>query len=280
MKHTLSIVLIIAVTVTGMLLPYMHGDHDYFAVGISSIIQFAAFASLLFVPIGVIWCLMDFFSRGRKNTTITHAIRLRNITWVVTAIVILAAALGGFASHNRFSALIILGSGIFILVNLRRKAIDLRAKNSAHLNGTPFFLIFIPLVIFLVRISFLEKVKDKSTEFVIEQSELLIEDIEAYKIKNGHYPVSLLSTIEDYKTNVSGIERFHYERNGNAYNLYFEQFSDVVGTQEIVMYNKLNEHEMTVHNQDLLRITPGRIFRGYHKSAELRQEHWKIFYFD
>lgn len=105
-------------------------------------------------------------------------------------------------------------------------------------------------------------------------------DIEAYKKTNGHYPVSLLSTIEDYQPRVSGIPRFYYEQSGEAYNLYFEQFSDIMGMQEIVMYDNLDEHEMTVHSQDLLRLAPANVLRGYHKFVELPQQHWKIFYFD
>jgi hypothetical protein len=39
---------------------------------------------------------------------------------------------------------------------------------------------------------------------------------------------------------------FHYERNGDGLNTYFEQTSEMLGTEEIVMYNKLGECEMTV----------------------------------
>jgi hypothetical protein len=45
-------------------------------------------------------------------------------------------------------------------------------------------------------IFFLETVKNKATDFVIQQSERLMQDIEAYKKANGQYPVSLLSTID------------------------------------------------------------------------------------
>lgn len=147
-------------------------------------------------------------------------------------------------------------------------------------NIMPYYFIVIPVSVLFVRMTWLEKVKDERTDFVIKKSEQLIADIEAYKKTNGHYPISLLSTIEDYKTFVSGIPRFYYELNGDAYNLYFEQFSNVIGTEEIVMYNKLGEHEMTVHDQDLLRIAPENILRGYHKVADHPQPHWKIFYFD
>jgi hypothetical protein len=143
-----------------------------------------------------------------------------------------------------------------------------------------YYFILVPLTVLFIRMTFLEKVKNKSTDFVIKQSVQLIQDIETYKKTNGQYPSSLQSTIEDYKTSVSGIERFHYEPNGDAYNLYFEQFSDMIGTQEIVMYNKLDEHEMTVHNQDLLRIPYNSILHGHHKVIQMPKQHWKIFYFD
>ena len=156
----------------------------------------------------------------------------------------------------------------------------MKGLHSVPDNIGPYYFIFIPLSIVFIRLTYLEKVKDKTTDFVITQSEQLIHDIEEYKKTNGYYPISLLSTIEDYKPSVSGIQRFHYELNGDAYNLYFEQISNMLGTEEIVMYNKLGEHEMTVHNQDLLRIAPASILRGYHKVADHTRKHWKIFYFD
>jgi len=54
----------------------------------------------------------------------------------------------------------------------------------------------------------------------------------------------------------------------------------MLGTEEIVMYNKLDEQEMTVHNQDLLRIPYNNISHGHHKVVQLPDQHWKIFYFD
>jgi len=279
MKHLFLILLTITIWVTGIFLPYFHGDYDYFAVGLSYITQFAGFAALLFVPIGLIWYILDLGNR-KNNETAKYPGYFRNITMIVTGIIILAGALGAFASKNRFSAIIILGVGIYTLLKISRKVKDLKSVNPGGHNFIPYYLIFIPMTVWFIRMTFIERVKNDSTDFVIKQSELLIQDIEAYKKNNGHYPLSIQSTIEDYKPAVTGIERFHYEPVRNAYNLYFEQFSDVIGTQEIVMYNKSGEHEMTVHNQDLLRIAPGNILRGYHKVVKMPQQNWKIFYFD
>ena len=187
----------------------------------------------------------------------------------------MAAALGAFASQSRFLAITILGTGFFMFIS--RKKINLLSVPN---NFLPYYFIIIPLIVVFIRLIYFEKVKDKSTDIVIKQSELLIQDIEAYKKINGHYPTSLQSTIEDYHTSVSGIPRFHYELKGDAYNIYFEQVSNMLGTEEIVMYNKLGEQEMTVHNQDLLRIPYDSILHGHHKVVELPNHNWKVFYFD
>jgi hypothetical protein len=272
----LALLFVIAV-LTGIFLPYFHGDYDRFAVGISYILQFASFTSLLLVPVGLVWCVKNFMNRNKGIAT--YPIYIRTITLIIVVLMFLAAALGSLASDNRFFAIIILGTGALVLLNLRKKGKELKPQNSTY-SYMPYYFIFIPLTVVFIRLTYFEKVKDQSTNFVIKQSKLLIHDIESYKKTNGHYPISIQSTIEDYHTSVSGIQRFYYEPNGNAYNLYFEQVSNMLGTQEIVMYNKLGEHEMTVHNEDLLRIAPENIIRGYHKVADLPQQHWKIFYFD
>jgi hypothetical protein len=279
MKHIFLILSTMLIIVTGIFLPYMQGDYDQFAAGLSNIFQFAAFASLLLVPTGLIWCIMDLVNIKNYETA-RHSVYFRKIAFGTTVILVLAAALGAFSSNSRFSAITILGLGVYVLLTIWKKGKDLKTSNSVRYNVTPYYFIFIPLAVLFIRMTFLEKEKNKSTDFVIKQSGQLIQDIEAYKKTNGHYPTSLQSTIEDYKPSISGIQRFHYEPNGDAYNIYFEQVSDVLGTQEIVMYNKLDEQEMTVHNQDLLRIAPGNIRRGYHKVIDLPQQHWKIFYFD
>ncbi|MEQ1585278.1 MAG: hypothetical protein ABL895_05325 [Cyclobacteriaceae bacterium] len=276
MKHIFVIVFSIVVIEAGIFLPYIHGDYDFFAVGLSYIFQFAAFTSLLLVPLGLIWFILNIVN-GKNAEAVKYPVYIRKSAFVVTVIIVLAAALGAFASNNRFSAIIILAIGVFTLFILRKRMKDL---HSVPDNIVPYYFMFIPLSIVFFRLTYLEKVKENATDFVITQSEQLIHDIEEYKKINGHYPISLLSTIEDYKPLVSGIPRFHYELNGDAYNLYFEQISSMIGTEEIVMYNKLGEHEMTVHNQDLLRIAPASIRRGYHKVADHFRKDWKIFYFD
>lgn len=279
MKHIYIIILTAAILTGGIFLPFVRGDYDHFSVGLSFIFQFAAFASLLLVPVGLIWCLVNFVKRKSKQQQ-AYPVYLRKLSFAIAILIIVAAALGAFASHNRFFAIIIAGIGIYTLFMVHKKGKQAKVSDSKKFHSTPYYFIFIPLAVVGMRVACFEKIKDKSTLFVIKQSEALINDIEAYKKTNGHFPVSLQSTIEDYHTGVAGIPRFHYEPRGNAYNLYFVQTSDMIGTEEIVMYNKLDEQEMTVHNQDLLRIPYNNIVHGHYKVAALPNQHWKIFYFD
>ena len=274
MKHLFLILFTIAIIVTGIFLPYVHGDYDNFAVGLSYIFQFGSFASLLLVPTGLVWLILN-VSNARNKQTAKYPLYFKRTALIITTIIVLAAALGAFASDNRFSAMAILGIGIFLFII--RKKMNLQPVPN---NIMPYYFIIIPLTVLCIRITLLEKVKNNATDFVIKQSAQLIQDIESYKNTNGHYPISLLSTIEDYKPLISGIPQSHYELKGNAYNIYFEQISTMLGTEEIVMYNKLDEQEMTVHNQDLLRIPYNNILHGHHKVVQLPDQHWKIFYFD
>ena len=149
-------------------------------------------------------------------------------------------------------------------------------------SAIPFYLVCVPLLIFLLRSVFLEGLVTSSRSYAIYNAGPLIRDIEGYKLKKGFYPNSLLSVVKDYKTNVRGIPLYHYEPAGEAYNLYFEQNSDKFGIREIVMYNKLNQQEMTSHDQDLLLLSENELRqqRGYLKAQRLPDLHWKYFWFD
>jgi hypothetical protein len=92
----------------------------------------------------------------------------------------------------------------------------------------------------------------------------------------------LLALWNDYKLGVIGVERYHYEPNGDAYNLFFEHPSVRLGTREIVMYNRLDQHEMTSHDMDLLTRTRTELSlrRGYYAVNNHARPHWKYFWFD
>lgn len=89
---------------------------------------------------------------------------------------------------------------------------------------------------------------------------------------------------EDYLPGVIGIKGYHYEPHGNAYNLFFEQFSFRFGTREPVMYNPRDEQVMTSHKTDLLQLSPEGLAldqtRGHYALHDAPHRHWKYFWFD
>lgn len=107
-------------------------------------------------------------------------------------------------------------------------------------------------------------------------------DIEQYRVTRGHYPPSLLSVHKDYSPEVIGIDKFHYEPSGDAYNLIFEQPASPLGTQEFVVYNPRGEQTATSHALDLLQFPPERLerARGYYAVHDVPHTRWKYFWFD
>src|SRR5687767_7370134 len=85
----------------------------------------------------------------------------------------------------------------------------------------------------------------------MENAAPMITAIEAYRERNGRYPVSLLSVHGDYDPGVIGIRRYLYEPHGDSYNLVFEQPSEVMGTREFVIYNPRGEQNFSSHDADL-----------------------------
>ena len=94
----------------------------------------------------------------------------------------------------------------------------------------------------------------------------------------------LLAVWPDYSPGVVGIKEYRYEPHRDAYNLVFEQFTNRLGTREIVMYNPRDEHVMTSHAVDLLRLTPEQLAleqtRGHYTRHNMSHPGWKYFLFD
>ncbi|HTF17124.1 MAG TPA: hypothetical protein VK658_03570 [Chryseolinea sp.] len=278
-KHFIFIILSTGALTLGLFRPYMPGDYDSFAAGLSTIIQLVTFASLLLVPMGICWWSLDRIRR-RQNVPAGHGIAFLKAMWVISVTITAAAAVGALGTHNISIAVVILALAIFLMIRHGAAIKRLRSQPAKILSPMPYYLIFIPLATFLIRFTWLHEAKVRSTDRAIRQSEQFIHDIEAYKKATGHLPMSIESTIDDYRPSVAGISGLRYEVSGTGYNVYFEQFSDRLGTQEIVMYNALGGHEMTTHNQDLLRESPEQIIRGYYEVEVLSDTGWKIFLFD
>ena len=144
------------------------------------------------------------------------------------------------------------------------------------------YLLVVPVAVFLLQWVILEPAVEFSRNRAMSNSARLIADIEQYRATRGHYPPSLLSVNKDYKPGVIGIEKFHYEPSGEAFNLLFEQPASPLGTQEFVVYNPRGEQTMTGHAMDILEFTPDRLerARGYYAVHDVPRTRWRYFWFD
>jgi hypothetical protein len=123
---------------------------------------------------------------------------------------------------------------------------------------------------------------DWSRTRAIQHSDALIAEIEAFRQRRGHYPVSLQSLNRDVPTGVVGIERFHYEPNGEAYNLFFVRPAVALDAMEVVIFNPRNEQRFTSHELDILQYDGDRLDlrRGDRRRTPLAQPHWVSILFD
>jgi hypothetical protein len=264
---TAMIVLVIAV----MFRPFLPGAYDGLAVTLSRVSQILGALGLLLVPIGALWLVF-------KNNGYYFGTAAVVVSSMIAAIASLAAfSESGFSLGLGFVALAAYGLSR-VMPQLKR----LKQLEGRTANPTALYLLVVPSVVALVQFSLLGSAVEFSRRHAIRQSAALINDIEQYHKATGRYPTSLLAVWPDYKPSVIGIERYHYEPSGDAYNLYFEQLSDRVGTREFVMYNKRDEHLMVSHTVDILsrRLDQLRGRGGYYAVHDASSPHWKYFWFD
>jgi len=251
-------VLVAALILLCMFLPFLPGRYDGMAAALSLMAQVMGMAGLLLVPAGALWLAFD-----RPVFRILAAAALIFV-WAFVAIAALVQ--NGFAL-----SVLVLAAGIFAAKRVWRRI-------------TPLDLIVVPILVALVQFTLIERAVVFSRNTAIHNSAPLIAAIEHYRQTNGQYPETLFAVNPDLWPGVVGISIYHYERHGDAYNLYFEQFSNRLGNREIVVYNPRDEHVMTSHSIDILQLTPEQLAlertRGHYALLDAPSPHWKYYWFD
>ena len=168
-----------------------------------------------------------------------------------------------------------------MLANRIRLARRLRA--AAPVGRTvPGMLAVAPILVLAVQLAFIEPIASRARNRVIANSAPLIAEIERYRARQGAYPTSLFSLYGDYKPAVVGVQRYHYEPSGDAYNLIFEEPSPAFGLRRFVVYNPRDKQRLTVHETDRLMLDDAGLDAdnaGYTIVQPLPQPHWKLFTF-
>ena len=278
-RHLVCIAAIILVILACSFLPFLPGRYDRLAVTLSAMAQIFGAVSLLLVPIGAFWLIYEFRRRVSKPA---GAYYFALAALVAASLVVMFFVLGAFISLGFSLGIIVLALWSYVVIRFAPALKQMKTATRDGFHPAPFYLVCIPVVVVIVQWTLIRDAVEFSRNYAIRQSATLINDIEGYRQANGRYPASLAALHPDYKPGVIGIERYQYEPYGDAYNLYFEQFTYQIGAREIVMYNKLDEHHFPSHANDILRWTPEQLRsrKAYFSLQNTRIPHWKYFWFD
>lgn len=253
-----------------MFRPFMPGSYDPFAVVLYGFAQIIGVSAVLFVPLGLAWLLF-----GRRHGR-AYALAALAAASLVAAFASLAALAGTGPS------LAAAWTAIWLYALLRAIRALSGAAETLAFSCAPLYLVAIPAAVALAQLMFLGRAVEMSRDLGMRNSAPMIEAIERYRTVRGRYPPSLQSLHGDYDPEVVGIARYHYQPNGQGFDLYFEQLSNVFGTREIVIYNPLDEQLFPAHDSDILAWTPEqlRARRGYYAVHDAPRAHWKYFWYD
>lgn len=275
-RHLIYNALIAGALVFLMFRPYMPGSYDQLAVTISAMVQIGSYGGLLLVLVGGIWLLSGPGKPGAEK----REENFRKASLIVIGLLVIIVSLIPLAGDNpSFAALfLVVSMAVIVRAWMRTK----ESYASASTPAVPLYLILIPVIVVAVRVTFIGKAVEYSRNLAIRNSEALIQEIENHFERYGRYPVSLQALHGDISPGVVGIREYCYEPNGEVYNVYFRHFSHDLAADEIVMYNKRDEHAFAAHALDILEYTGDALAvqRGDRRRARLEMEHWVSILFD
>ena len=263
--------LLTAILCLVMALPYLPGRFDASAATFSFVVQVASYVSVLMMPVGFAWMISP------RRSRLWH-----RLTLVLAGLVVLVITISA-VSVNQFALGVMLGVGaIMILMTLGRR-LGAELDDGAHKrNSIPACLVCVPLILVIFRTAVLPITASWSRDRAIHNSATLVAEVESFRQRRGHYPVSLQSLNPDVPTGVVGIERYHYEPNGEAYNLFFVRPHIELDAQEVVLFNPQDEHRFTSHELDILQYDGEQLDmrRGDRRRTRLAQANWISIVFD
>jgi hypothetical protein len=286
LRHALQITATTLLALGSMFYPFMPGSYDSTAVAFSGMASVLSVAGLLLIPLGAAWLLYEFTHRNRSGASTS---RKSSRYWfaICSLVVLLIVGFGMALAATQAGVLLAICVLVLTGYGVQRAALaikPLRFRDHSGFHPAPLYLVIVPSVLAIARFSFLESAVEISRHRTIMGSTQFIAAIEEYRVRYGRYPASLESVHHDYDTPTVGVERYRYEPQGDAFNVFFEQPTWPIGTQEFVMFNPRDEHAMIVHNQDLLESPRENVEqeRNYHRRAarDAGVPHWKYFWFD
>src|SRR5688572_20631654 len=181
------------------------------------------------------------------------------------------------------SLLLATGTATVATLLIARLARHLRRHPATRVpRMAPALIAVAPILVLTAQTMLVDAAAMAARNRVIANAAPLIEEIERYRTRRGTYPESLFSIWGDYKPSIVGVERYHYERSGDAYNVIFREPSVDFGVRRFVVYNPLDRQRVTVHETDRLLLDDAALDAdnaGHTVVRALPQSHWKLFLF-
>ena len=285
--HLVRMTAITALIVFCTFYPYLPGEFDGLAVALSTMAQIVGLLGVAVAAVGLAWLAHEVRKRAARRRHLpirARGYRYALASLIASSVVAAGAALGASTSGRALVLLTLALAGY----SVRRFMPGLRRLKHAEPDGfnpVPLYLVMIPAATLLAQVTLAVPAMEFSRNRAIDASADLIGDIERYHTAYGGYPKSVSGLWPDYKTAVIGIPQFQYSPTESAYNLFFELPVFLVvspGTQEIVMYNKLDDHFMLSHaSWNVTRSPQGlRNGQGWYAVHDSSRPHWKYFSFD
>lgn len=264
-------ILVCVILCFAMTYPHLPGRFDASAGALSFVAQTISYASLLLVPIGLGWMV----SPRRFSLWCRLALVSAGLGAIVATV--------GAISQNQLALGMALGVAVLALLRLGWGRIRTVLENGGSVeNSLRLYLVFVPFLLVAFREGVVPRAADWSRDRAIVNSAPLIAEIESHRQRRGVYPDSLESLNPDFPTGVVGIERFQYEKNGDAYNLFFFRTATELDAMEVVLFNPRDEHRFTSHELDILQYDGEQLERrrGDRRRTPLTWPHWISILFD
>lgn len=265
-------------------LPFAAGRFDPVAASVADVANAVGLVSLALVPLGLLWSVQELsrsraVRRGRAIGPIGRWLSVAAL--VLVAIVTATAVVTGFTTSLIVGLVLVAFAGLGLPPWARALRSE-RARDAAY-RPTPVLLALLPLLVVATQVGLSDKAAEMSRNRVIESSSELVADVEAYRAEHGRYPESLIALWPDYGSSTRGVDRYQYERIGDAYQLVFEQYRfHPLGTRELVVYNPRDEHLAVSHASWRLEDPrlEGRQLEGWYEAHDAGAPHWRYFWFD
>ena len=261
------------------LVPFFPGRHDTLAVPLSTMCQVFGIVGLLLVPIGALWVASGYSARLAR-----HQYGIAVVALIASTIVWLMSSVGALIGSGPLLGAAVVVLWIYVVIRIWPRLRRLKTATPGTTSPVAFYLLIVPIAVALLQMALVAPAIEFSRNRAIQNAARLIAEIEQHRAANGRYPASLFSVNADIHPDIIGIDKYHYEPSGEAYNLLFEQPALHFGTREFVVYNPLDQQTVTSHKLDRLQLTPSELVlehtRGHNAVHDAGHPHWKYFWFD